>query len=72
VFQLLLTARFLRRFGIGTALFVASGHGIDGSAGLLAFGTLASVVALKGGDTVLRYSIDRSTAELLTCRSPPV
>src|SRR5258708_12799077 len=36
-----------------------------GSDGLLAFGTLASVVALKGGDTVLRYSVDRSTAELL-------
>jgi ATP/ADP translocase len=36
-----------------------------GSAGLLVLGTLASAVALKGGDTVLRYSVDRSTAELL-------
>ncbi len=65
LFQLLLTARFLRRFGIGTALFVLPVTVLMGSAGLLAFGTLASVVALKGGDTVLRYSIDRSTAELL-------
>src|SRR5260221_11864243 len=65
LFQLLLTARFLRRFGIGTALFVLPVTVLMGSAGLLAFGTLASVVALKGGDTVLRYSIDRSTPELL-------
>src|SRR5260370_12634084 len=36
-----------------------------GSVGLLAFGTLASAVALKGGDQVLRYSVDKSTAELL-------
>jgi ATP:ADP antiporter, AAA family len=65
LFQLLLTARFLRRFGIGTALFVLPVTVLMGSVGLLAFGTLASAVALKGGDTVLRYSVDRSTAELL-------
>ena len=65
LFQLLLTARFLRRFGIGTALFVLPVTVFMGSAGLLVLGTLASAVALKGGDTVLRYSIDKSTAELL-------
>src|SRR6266478_4962000 len=65
LFQLLLTARFLRRFGIGTALFVLPVTVFMGSAGLLVLGTLASAVALKGGDTVLRYSVDRSTAELL-------
>ena len=65
LFQLLVTARFLRRFGIGTALFVLPVTVFLGSAGLLAFGTLASAVALKGGDQVLRYSVDRSTAELL-------
>jgi AAA family ATP:ADP antiporter len=65
LFQLLLTARFLRRFGIGTALFVLPVTVFLGSAGLLAFGTLASVVALKGGDQVLRYSVDKSTTELL-------
>jgi AAA family ATP:ADP antiporter len=65
LFQLLLTARFLRRFGIGTALFVLPVTVFLGSAGLLAFGTLASAVALKGSDQVLRYSVDKSTAELL-------
>jgi AAA family ATP:ADP antiporter len=63
--QLLLTARFLRRFGIGTALFVLPVTVFMGSAGLLVLGTLASAVALKGGDQVLRYSVDKSTAELL-------
>jgi AAA family ATP:ADP antiporter len=65
LFQLLLTARFLRRFGIGTALFVLPVTVVMGSAGLLVLGTLASAVALKGGDQVLRYSVDKSTAELL-------
>jgi ATP:ADP antiporter, AAA family len=65
LFQLLLTARFLRRFGIGTALFVLPVIVFLGSAGVLVFGTLGAVVALKGCDQVLRYSVDRSTAELL-------
>ncbi len=65
LFQLLLTARFLRRFGIGTALFVLPVTVLMGSAGLLVLGTLGSAVALKGGDQVLRYSVDKSTAELL-------
>jgi len=65
LFQLLLTARFLRRFGIGTALFVLPVIVFMGSAGLLVFGTLASAVALKGSDQTLRYSLDKSTAELL-------
>ena len=65
LFQLLLTARFLRRFGIGTALFLLPVTVFLGSAGLLVFGTLASAVVLRGGDQVLRYSVDKSTAELL-------
>ena len=65
VFQLLLTTRFLRRFGIGTALFVLPSAVFLGSAGLLAFGTLGAVFALKSCDQVLRYSLDKSTAELL-------
>ena len=65
LFQLLLTSRFLRRFGIGTALFMLPSTVFLGSAGLLIFGTLSSVVALKSCDQVLRYSLDKSTAELL-------
>lgn len=64
-FQLLLTTRLLRRFGIGKALFVLPLAVMAGSIGLLAVGTLAAVVALKGTDQVLRYSVDKSTAELL-------
>src|SRR5207249_2654425 len=45
-------------FALPTVVFV-------GSTGLLLFGTLASVVALKACDQTLRYSLDRSTAELL-------
>lgn len=65
VFQLLITTRLLRRFGIGKALFVLPLVIFAGSAGLLAVGTLAAVVLLKGSDQVLRYSLDKSTAELL-------
>ncbi len=65
LFQLLLTTRFLRRFGIGTALFVLPGTVFLGSAGLLAFGNLSAALTLKSCDQVLRYSLDKSTAELL-------
>jgi ATP:ADP antiporter, AAA family len=65
LFQLLLTARFLRRFGIGTALFVVPVTVFLGSGGLLFWGTLGSAVVLKGSDQVLRYSVDKSTTELL-------
>lgn len=65
VFQLLLTSRLLRRFGIGTMLFVLPTVVMMGSASLLILGTLASALALKGGLQTLRISLDRSAAELL-------
>jgi ATP:ADP antiporter, AAA family len=65
LFQLLLTSRFLRRFQIGTALFVLPVIVLLGSAGLLALGTLGAAVALMGSDQTLRYSLDKSTTELL-------
>jgi AAA family ATP:ADP antiporter len=65
LFQLLLTARFLRRFQLGTALFVLPVTVLLGSVGLLALGTLGAVVALMGSDQTLRYSLDKSTTELL-------
>ena len=63
--QLLLTTRLLRRFGIGTMLFVLPTAVMVGSAGLLIWGTLASALVLKGSDQVLRYSLDKSAVELL-------
>jgi AAA family ATP:ADP antiporter len=64
-FQLLVTPRFLRRFGIGASLFALPVTVFLGSAGVLAFGTLSSVVVLKAFDQVQRYSLDKSAAELL-------
>ncbi len=65
VVQLLLTGRVLRFAGVGTALFIVPVAMISGSAGVLVFGTLASVAMLKASDQVLRYSIDKATIELL-------
>jgi AAA family ATP:ADP antiporter len=64
-FQLLFTTRFLRRFGMGTSLLVLPVTVFLGSAGLLVLGTLGAAIALKGCDQVLRYSVDKSTTELL-------
>ena len=65
LFQLLLTTRLLRRFGIVPMLFVLPLVVLTGSAGLLVWGTVVAALFLKGSDQVLRYSIDRSTIELL-------
>ncbi|MDP9339503.1 MAG: HEAT repeat domain-containing protein [Acidobacteriota bacterium] len=65
LFQLLLTTRLLRRFGIGPMLFALPIVVLAGSAGLALLGTVGAALFLKGGDQVLRYSIDRSTIELL-------
>lgn len=64
-FQLFFTARLLRKFGIGPALFLVPTILAVGSVGMLVWPTLLMAVALKGGDQVLRYSIDKSTVELL-------
>jgi AAA family ATP:ADP antiporter len=63
--QLLLTSRLLSRFGLGTALLVVPCALTAGSLGVLIWGSLAAAVLLKGSDQVLRYSIDRSSVELL-------
>jgi ATP:ADP antiporter, AAA family len=63
--QLLLTSRLLRRFGIGPALFVLPVSLCLGELGIVLWYSLTAGVMLKGGDQVLRYSIDRSTVELL-------
>jgi AAA family ATP:ADP antiporter len=64
--QLLLTSRVLRRFGIGPALFVVPVALLGGEAAILLLsGSLLSGVLLKGSDQLLRYSIDKSSVELL-------
>ena len=63
--QLLFTAGILRRLGIGQVLLLLPLGLLGGSFGLLAAGTLAAAVILRGVDKVLRYSIDRPAVELL-------
>jgi ATP:ADP antiporter, AAA family len=63
--QLLLTGRLLRRFGIGLGLAAVPIALIASSFGVLIWGTLAAAFVLRGSDQVLRYSLDRSTVELL-------
>ncbi len=65
VTQLFLTSRLLRRFGLGVVLLVVPLALTAGSLGVLMSSSLAAAVMLKGGDHVLRYSIDRSSVELL-------
>ena len=71
VVQLTLTRGVLRKFGVGVALFIVPLALMFGSIGLLVWGTLAAVVVLKGSDHVLRYSVDKSTLELLYLPLPP-
>ncbi len=63
--QLLLTSRVLRSVGVGLALFIVPVAMASTSLGLLVFGSLLAVSALKASDQVLRYSIDKVTLELL-------
>jgi AAA family ATP:ADP antiporter len=63
--QLLLTGPLLRRVGLGGILSIVPVAVAGGSAGFLAFGSLAAVVALKGGEQVFRFSLDKSATELL-------
>lgn len=65
IVQLTLTSKLLKRFGIGPALLVVPVALLLGSAGILVFGTLAAAVVLRGFDQVFRYSVDKSSVELL-------
>jgi ATP:ADP antiporter, AAA family len=63
--QLLGTSRFLRRFGLGPALLAVPLALLGGELAVLALGTLGAAILLKGSDQVLRYSVDKSSVELL-------
>ena len=71
VFQLLLTSRFLRRFGLGPALLLVPFMVFGSEIAVLALGTLVTAILLKGGDSVIRYSLDKSSVELLYLPVPP-
>jgi ATP:ADP antiporter, AAA family len=64
-FQFLLTTRLLRRFGLSIMLFILPISVLIGSGALLIWGSIAAAIFLKGSDQILRYSLDRSSVELL-------
>ena len=70
-FQFLLTTRLLRRFGLSTVLFILPIFVLLGSGALLVWGSLAAAIFLRGSDQILKYSIDRSSVELLYLPLPP-
>jgi AAA family ATP:ADP antiporter len=63
--QLGFTGGILRRLGLGNTLLLLPIALFAGFSGLLAFGTLAAAVFMRGSDKVLRYSVDRPAVELL-------
>ncbi len=63
--QMLLTGRLLRRFGIRVTLFVLPVVFLGGSLGVLLWPVLLAASILKASHLVLRFSLDKSTAELL-------
>ena len=66
LFQLVLTSRFINRFGIRTGLMIYPLIILLCSVGLGIFpATLALAIAIKGSDKALSYSINQSSRELL-------
>jgi ATP:ADP antiporter, AAA family len=63
--QMLLTGRLLRVLGIRITIFVLPVVFLGGSMGVLLAPILLSAAILKGSHLLLRFSLDKSTAELL-------
>ncbi len=65
VIQMLLTGTLLRKLGIRITIFVLPVVFLGGSMGVLLAPILLSAIILKGSHSLLRFSLDKSTAELL-------
>jgi AAA family ATP:ADP antiporter len=65
VLQMLLTGHLLRSFGIRVTLFILPVVFIGGSMALLLAPVLLTACILKGSHQLLRYSLDKSSTELL-------
>jgi len=65
VFQLALTGPLLRTFGIRVTLFVLPAALMGSSVGVLLAPTLLTAGLLRGSHYILRYSLDKSSTELL-------
>jgi AAA family ATP:ADP antiporter len=65
VFQLALTGPLLRAFGIRVTLFVLPVALMGGTLGVLLVPTLLMAGILRGSQYILRFSLDKSSTELL-------
>jgi ATP/ADP translocase/HEAT repeat protein len=65
LFQLFLSYRLLRLFGVGGAIFLLPLGLLGGSIAMLLLPGLMSAVLIRGTDGVFRYSIDKTGRELL-------
>ncbi|HTG60194.1 MAG TPA: Npt1/Npt2 family nucleotide transporter [Terriglobia bacterium] len=65
ILQMLLTGQLLRSLGIRVTLFVMPTVFLGGSVGVLLAPVLLSACILKGSQGLLRYSLDKSSTELL-------
>ena len=63
--QLVLTAKMLRRFGVGVTLLILPLFLLAGSVAVLVWGTIWAATFLRGSDVVIRYSADTSAVQLL-------
>jgi len=71
LFQLVLTSRFINRFGIRPGLMIYPLIILLCSTGIAALPTLGFAIAIKGSDKALSYSINQSARELLYIPVPP-
>ena len=71
LFQLVLTSRFINRFGIRTGLLIYPVIILLCSVGIGIFPALGFAIAIKGSDKALSYSINQSSRELLYIPVPP-
>jgi ATP:ADP antiporter, AAA family len=69
--QLVLTSRFIERFGIGLSFMIYPFLLLLGFGGIAVWPALIVAVLLKGGDKALSYSIQQSSRELLYIPVPP-
>lgn len=65
LFQLLVSYRFLRRFGVGGAILLLPLGLLAGSVALIIYPGLLAATMLRGADGVFKYSIDKTGRELL-------
>lgn len=71
LFQLVLTSRFIERFGIGSSFMIYPLLLLLGFGGIAVWPALAAALIFKGGDKALSYSIQQSSRELLYIPVPP-